>query len=189
MNGGLKGKTMKFIVINNKRFDLDSNADVRAAQASMTAAGVDSTPIFDLCDDSLNDAGETGDTLDSEFEEKAWALAKALDCSILSNIGYDGRGFGPDVWTSDDEPGEYWVLDDSEREEAINNYLDSILEESVLSEIPEAYRDYFDKNAWKEDQVKEIEAGEGYGGPLASYDGHEREACIDGTYYYVYRIG
>jgi hypothetical protein len=175
---------MKFIVVSGNRFDLNTNADVRTAQVAMAAAGLDSAPIFDLDDDSLNDAGETGDTLDSEFEPKVWAFAEALGCSVLSNIGYDGRGAGPDVWTSDDEPGEYYVLDDSEREQAASDQLDNYLEECVLSEIPERYRDYFDGNRWKEDAL----AADGYGHTLSSYDGEEHEACIDGEYYYVYRV-
>ncbi len=180
---------MKHVILNLQRFNLDSNADVRTAQATMVAAGVDSTPIYDAADDGSGDVTETGDTLESEYDPKVWAFAEALGCSILSNIGYDGRGYGPDIWTSDDEPGEYWVLDLSERDEAIGNYLDSILDDCVMSEIPEKFHNYFDRDSWKEDQVKEIEAGEGYGGPLASYDGDEREACIDGTYFYIYRIG
>src|SRR5688572_22278768 len=120
---------MKFIVVNDTRFDLNTNADIRTAQAAMAAAGVDSAPIFDLEDDSLGEAGETGDTLESEIEPKAWAFAEALGCSVLSNIGYDGRGYGPDVWTSDDEPGEYWVLTESEREQAASDQLDNYLDE------------------------------------------------------------
>lgn len=187
---------MLHVIINNTRMNLadESTPDVatavrvREAQRAMAEAGLLEVPIFDT-EHEIGLSVETGDTLESEYPEQAWALSEALGCSILSNIGYDGRGYGPDVWTSDDEPGEYWVLTDSEREEAIGNYLDSILEESVMSEIPEQFHSYFNRDSWKEDQIKEIEAGEGYGGPLASYDGHEREACVDGTYYYVYRVG
>lgn len=188
---------MLHVIINNTRYNLADETDpdtainelVRTAQQAMQHAGVDSTSILN---DDTEETGftsiETGDTLESEYPEQAWALTAALGCSILSNIGYDGRGYGPDVWTSDDEPGEYWVLAESEREDAISNYLDSILKETVLREIPAGYQDYFDRDRWKEDQIKEIEAGEGYGGSLASYDGNEREACIDGEWYYVYRV-
>jgi hypothetical protein len=180
---------MLHIIINHQRYDLDSNEAVRFTQNAMKAAGIDEAPVYDAADDGSGEVTETGDTLPDEYKPQVWAFAKALDCSVLSNIGYDGRGSGPDVWTSDDEPGEYLVLTDSERDDAIGAYLDGILEESVMREIPDQFHDYFNRDAWKEDQINEISAGEGYGGPLASYDGHEREACVEGEYFYIYRVG
>jgi hypothetical protein len=191
---------MLHVIINGTRYNLATadaptkpdNALVRAAQAVMLETDVTSaTVMLDVeYPDESEGVGvrhaydETGDTLESEYDEKVWAFAEALGCSVLSNIGYDGRGYGPDVWTSDDEPGEYWVLDDSEREQAASNALDSYLEECVLEQIPEAYHDYFDGDRWKEDAL----AADGYGHTLSSYDGEEHGVCIDGTYYYVYRV-
>jgi hypothetical protein len=143
----------------------------------MLEAGVTSAPILD------DDGDPTGEDLPDEIEEKALALAEVLGVSPLG-CAYDGAGSLGDLWSSDEEPGEYRVLDESEREQAASEALDSYIDECVLSQIPEGYRDYFDADRWKQDALN----SDGYGHTLASYDGDEQEACIDGTWYYVYRV-
>lgn len=193
---------MLHVIINNTRLNLSdesapdvATADrIREAQRAMAEVGLSEVPILEETD-SYNEieqrtdvtSEETGDTLSDELPEKAFALAVVLDCSPLDCL-YESSGLD-ERWTSNTEPGEYAVYDDSERDDAVDCYLDSMLEETVLREIPEAYQDYFDRDSWKSDQLQEIEGGGGYGSVLASYDGHEGEACIEGTYYYVYRVG
>lgn len=72
---------------------------------------------------------------------------------------------------TDDEADTYW-------DEDLENYID----ECILPEIPERYRGYFDKAAFKSDC--EVD---GRGHSLASYDGVENEVKIDDTWYYLYR--
>ena len=178
---------MLHIIINGTRYniatdDRPNNIDrllTQTAQAAMLEAGLTGAAIRDFGGD------ETGDTLPDEIDEKVWALAEALGCSVLSNIGYDGHGSGPDGGTSDDEPGEYWVLDSSERDEAANDALDSYLDECILSQIPDSLRSYFDGDSWKEDALN----NDGYGHTISGYDGEEHEVCIDGMCFYIYRIG
>lgn len=178
---------MLHVMINGTRFNLSTPQKpdqptrglIEKAQDAMDET---STAVLD------SDGDETGFDLPAEIEPQAWALAEALEISVLSNIGYDGRGYGPDVWSSDDAPGGYWVLDESERDEQVDDQLDDQLDE-IISDLPVSLSDYIDRDRWKEDQIDEIEAGEGYGSFLASYDGQEREACIDRTRYYVYRVG
>lgn len=74
-----------------------------------------------------------------------------------------------------DNDGDYLVLTDSEADEKWGEYIDSYIEECVLSEIPERYRFYFDTEGFKKDC--EID---GRGHSLAC-DGAENEVNIDLT--------
>jgi len=177
---------MATVYINGTGFELDTDPErpgvytvkgVQAACAAMLAAGVDSAPILDVFGEA------TGEDLPDEIEPKALALAEVLGVSPLGCL-YDGAGSLGDLWSSDDEPGEYRVLDESEREQAASDALDSYLDDCVMDQIPEQYHQYFDRDAWKQDALD----SDGYGHTLASYDHEEREACIDGTWYYVYRV-
>lgn len=181
---------MLHVIINNTRYDLADDSDpetltearIRAAQAAMLAANVLSAPILTV-DDETGEAEETGDTLPDEIDDKAWALAAALDCSPIG-CSYDGRGHGPDVWSAESEPGEYYVLDSSEREETALACLGSYLEDCILSQIPESLQTYFDGDAWKQDALDT----DGYGHTISTYDDEEHEVCVEGCMYYVYRI-
>lgn len=86
--------------------------------------------------------------------------------------------------TSDDmryetsEGEEYLVLTDEESEEAWNESMDSYIDECILSELPEAYRYYFDSEKWKYDA-----SFDGRRNALATYDSVEHEQGD----YYIYR--
>ncbi len=77
---------------------------------------------------------------------------------------------------------EYRVLDEDEKEEAWDTYL-----ENYGSEIVPGYNDsYFNREQWKKD------ARVDGSGCLAGYDGHEHEFCVtcdgDRKYFYLYRV-
>lgn len=72
---------------------------------------------------------------------------------------------------------------DSEADDAWEKELDNYIDECILPEIPDSYRNYFDDEAWKIDAKYD-----GRGHALARYDGHEREQEVNGTTYYLYRI-
>ena len=79
---------------------------------------------------------------------------------------------------------EFLVLDEEEREKAIDSAMDRFIEESILCQIPEEFREYFDRAAWK----KDAEQGGSLGEHLASYDGHETEVRdSEGRFLYIYR--
>ena len=189
---------MATVNINGTVFILDTNQErpgyyttygIQRAQAAMLEAGVTSAPIIDAFGEP------TGEDLPDELEPKALALAEVLGVSPLGCL-YDGAGFG-DVWSSDEEPGEYRVLDESEREQAADEALESYIDECIIEQAKAEARDnaalaslirtlsdHFDRASWKQLALD----SDGYGHTLASYDGEEREACIDGTWYYVYRV-
>lgn len=77
------------------------------------------------------------------------------------------------------------VLTDEEADRAASEQLDAILEDIVLSEIPESYREYFNKEEWKKDTM-----AEGGRGPiLASHNDYEDTADFpEYETLYVYRI-
>lgn len=83
----------------------------------------------------------------------------------------------------DENNSDYLVLTDDEADDKLEESLDSYIEDCILPELPEAYRNYFDENSWKSDAKMD-----GRGHSLASYDGHECEEHVNGTYYYIYRI-
>jgi hypothetical protein len=88
----------------------------------------------------------------------------------------------------DSEPGRYLVCDDGEADERFEQHIDEQIDETVLPEIPEAYREYFDREQYTSDQVDNINAGGGRGAALASYDSQEHEVKIDGEFYFIYRV-
>lgn len=78
---------------------------------------------------------------------------------------------------------EYRVLTDSDADSAADEYLESYIDDCVLSELPEQYRGYFDSDKFKRDVL----LGDGRGPQLASYDGAENEQQIDGEWFFIYR--
>jgi len=81
----------------------------------------------------------------------------------------------------------YLVLDDGEADEAWDEYLDNYIEECILHELPEQYRNYFDNDRWKEDARQD-----GRGHCLSGYNGNEYKETVndeDGDLhtFYIYR--
>jgi len=83
-----------------------------------------------------------------------------------------------------DIPGqEVRILNEAEREEAIEETLDNYLDECILPELPESMRGYFDAEKWKRDARME-----GAGHLLNSYDGTEHEhQDTNGVWWFLYR--
>lgn len=77
---------------------------------------------------------------------------------------------------------DYLVLTDDEADEALDEALESILDDVILPDLDEALQSYFDRDAWKRDAEYD-----GRGHHLSSYDGCEEEAVVDGVTYYIYR--
>lgn len=116
---------------------------------------------------------------DSEFDDKLIALAAHLGCSLESiNENAD------DTYDSDDEPGEYRVLTDSEADEAFNESIENYVDECILPECPENIRNYFDTDRFRRD----VEISDGRGPSLASYDSEENEEKVDGEWFFIYRV-
>ncbi len=164
---------MAHILINGTKFSLDTAKEFQAALAAMLPTS-DYT-VFD------SNGAVMGETIGLYFDSKAIALASELGVSPLSCTQIQMHD---DVWSSDDEPGEYRVLDESERDTAWDESLDSYIDECILPECNETLAQYFDRDAWKRDARHD-----GAGHSLASYDSDEREAFIDGQGYFIYRIG
>lgn len=106
------------------------------------------------------------------MKNKIQALANFLEVSIneIVNI-YDN--------TFECNNEEYLVLTDSEADEAEDDYLEQYIDDCVLFELPEQYRNYFDRESFKYDC-----RFDGRGHSLASYDGNENE---EGEFY-IYRV-
>ena len=77
---------------------------------------------------------------------------------------------------------EYYVLTDSEADDKWDEYLDSYIDDVIMSEMPKHLQNYFDDERWKEDARYD-----GRGHSLASYDGHENEETIGDETFYIYR--
>jgi hypothetical protein len=117
----------------------------------------------------------------NEHDPKVLALAAHLeaDVSAISECRH-----GDSTYESEADPGEYLVLTDNEADEAFKASVESYIDECVLTEIPEAYRGYFNAEAF----IRDVELGDGRGPTLSGYDGAEQEAQIDGTWYFIYRV-
>jgi hypothetical protein len=109
---------------------------------------------------------------------KVQALAKILEVSEDSISEVYG-----DVYESEEAPGEYLVLTDEEADQAWDEELDRYLDECVLPEVPDRWRNYFDREAWKRDARHDSR-----GHSLSGYDGREQEIKIGDEWIYVYRV-
>lgn len=78
---------------------------------------------------------------------------------------------------------DYDVYTDWEADNRFNDVMDDIINDLILSEIPEAYRYYFDEDRYKRDVL----ISDGRGHIISAYDGEELEQRINGVYYYIYR--
>lgn len=82
------------------------------------------------------------------------------------------------------EPGEYRVLTETERETAVDEALESYIDECLIPRVKGPLAQYFDRAAWKRDALM----SDGYGQTLSPYDGNEHEERIDGDWYFIYRV-
>ena len=112
-----------------------------------------------------------------EYSNEVLALAQFLGCDA-ENI----RGFLYDNNVFEYGNKEYLVCDDGEADRLNDLSIDSYIDDCVLPEIPEAYRNYFDDEKFKRDC-----AYDGRGHNLATYDGCENEETVNGETYYIYR--
>lgn len=134
--------------------------------------------------DTENEISEIAEMWDAEtIEQEGYdaamiALARFLECKI-SDITDEGDGRYREG--SRGRGREYLVGTDKEMDRKYDEYLDSYIEDVVLSEIPEGYRYYFDKEKFKRDNDSDR------AGALAGYDGNENEYTVDGEIYYIYR--
>lgn len=80
------------------------------------------------------------------------------------------------------ENAEYLVLTDDEADKKWDEDLENYIDECILYQLPERYRQYFDRESWKSDARKD-----GRGNSLSRYDGYENEETVNGTTYYIYR--
>lgn len=115
---------------------------------------------------------------DASAEEQEEQRQDAIDevTAELDNITDDGD----DLYSYGHQ--EYNVYTDSEADTAWDEQADNYIEEVILPEIPEPYKNYFDEDSWKSDV-----ATNGRGSLLAHYDGTEEEIEYNGTWYYIYR--
>ena len=106
-------------------------------------------------------------------DDKIKALAKHLDVPVedITETSYGYFEYGRE---------EYRVLTNDEAQDAWDELIESYIDECVLHELPEQYRNYFDNDAFKRDC-----SFDGRGDTLASYDGAEIELEND---FYAYRV-
>ena len=142
----------------------------------------------------------------ADFDPKAVALALHLNQDLTEKDGFLFTMHTPDdqeeadQWAADyrDEiqgyedsaradtyfnwKNEYLILTDSEADDAQDAQLENDIDELILPEIPNAYRSYFDNEAWKKDAKQD-----GRGHSLASYDGTESSQTVGIETFCIYR--
>lgn len=76
---------------------------------------------------------------------------------------------------------KFKVLTDDEATKAFDGYKENYIDDTVLSQIPKEYHQYFDSEKFVEDCLDDR------GAALNSYDGQEYKVTINGTTYYIYK--
>lgn len=130
----------------------------------------------------LDDAGDVlpeYEDINDEELARMDALAQHLDCDI-SDI--TAARYGDNTFRAEGK--DWMVLTDDESDEAQDAEIENYVNDCVLSEIPEQYRNYFDMDAFKKDARMD-----GRGHSLNRYDGTEyyETSAVDDETYYIYR--
>lgn len=118
----------------------------------------------------------------TDYDDKIRALAAhfGADPSTVTEVGCD-------EYTVESEPGTYRVMTDAEKAEAINEALESYLEDHILPQIPEHLQCYFDYDAWKRDVGCSGEED----AMIAPHDGNVHEVYtpeLEERWHYVVRV-
>ncbi len=112
-------------------------------------------------------------------DDRVKAFASFEGCSVQDAEGYVSSY---DEQTFDIGNRSYLCVTDSEADELWDADLENYIEECILHELPEQYRQYFDSEGWKDDARMD-----GRAHSLNRYDGGEEEIEYNGTDFYIYR--
>ena len=77
---------------------------------------------------------------------------------------------------------DYQVLDDMEREDALDDYIDDYYLDVVLSDVPKYLHCYLDEEMFKEDYMNTLDPG------VLSSNGIESEVTIFDETFYIYTV-
>ncbi len=117
-----------------------------------------------------------------EYSNEIRALYKHLtengnetDIADITELDYDYYG-APMLEIGGSE---YAVITNDDIENVFHQYAENLIDDCVISELPEKYRQYFNYEKFEQDM-----SFDGYG-QMASYDGNDNEVIIDDTYYHI----
>lgn len=114
--------------------------------------------------------------------EKAFALGEHLELS-LEEILDDVSESRHDDCLFEYGSREYLVCTDSEADEKAKESAQSLVDDTVLCQIPESLQFYFDDEKYIDDILRH----DGRESLLAGYDGNVHEVTVDDTMYFIYR--
>lgn len=147
------------------------------------------------------DEGQTEETRAEEIERLIDSIrdddgsAENCDVALLKFLHDEGE---TDLWfddlctdgdfygsplTSVGRNRQYAVIESDDIEGVFAKHIEAFVDDCVLPDIPEAYRNYFDTEKY----TRDVEANDGYGG-MATYDGNDNEVVVDGKYYHIFRM-
>lgn len=116
--------------------------------------------------------------MSNEFDAKVLALAAhfSVEPSEVTELG-------DDTFEVESEPGEYTVYTSDERDSAVENAIESYIDDCILDHLPEQYRNYFDREAFKRD----VRMAGDEDGMISPHDGSVDEQQINGEWYFIIR--
>ena len=115
------------------------------------------------------------------MDNKKKALSKYLEVDI-NDIQYEGVYYVLNTYIYSDQ--EYAIAEGIEEVEiAMEKNIENYIDDRVLIEIPEQYRDYFNNSSFVVDMIADKT-----GHILVRYDGQMGEVEIGGIDYYIFRI-
>lgn len=129
-----------------------------------------------LCKESVEHSYNEGLLDDYDDKEIAVGIHIETDINGLKEISNNYHN------TFDTPEGEYYCADEGEMESDLDDYLDNYIDECVLSEVPENFRDYFDTEKFKSDCEMD-----GWSHYLGIYDGCGYEVKVNNETYYICR--
>lgn len=127
------------------------------------------------CDESIDEE----DRFTKFYEEEILTNCIEDDEKVFALMEHTGETYEEAESAIDSN---YRVLTDEEADEILSKYLEEYVEDNILYQIPAHLQEYFDTQAW-------IEDNNSYRGTWLNYvNGEEYTETINGTTYYIYNI-
>lgn len=123
--------------------------------------------------------------IEDNYDEKVVALAYHLEGgkTCFSELGYDDAQDKLEKAKDLVDARDYLVLTEEEADDLWDERLDDLIDDCILSQIPEELQMYFDTDLYKRDAQINGSRGEN----IAFYDGEEHYETVNVTTYYIYR--
>jgi hypothetical protein len=156
-----------FLQVKIETLDTDEQSDIYLEDVKH----LNETVLSDY--DDLTDEGKALFIFLIDSDPKS--IDEITDIEVMS---YDYYG-SPMIEVNSEE---YAVIEDDSIESVFHDYVENLIDDVIIPDLPERYQQYFDYDKMIRDM-----SFDGYG-QMSSYDGEDQEVKLQGKYYHILRM-